>query len=108
MPQLFLSGWIIGTPGEGEMPFALPEGTTRVKITGKAQNSNDANGLIVNGEAVDGMAWVRWINLTDNDIPFDYSIEPLDGDKASTHFKKRPANGKEKRPNPVGPQRPKV
>ena len=87
MPQLFLDGWISMYPGDGEMTFQLPDGTTWASFSFSVRNPDDENhieftGTVVPESAVENapnVAVISWTNSHGSSIDVDYNIEPYEG-----------------------------
>lgn len=92
MPQLFLEGWITISPGEGQMRFHLPPGTTGANFEFTFHNPDEAAHATVTGSVVPesvyedpnapparNIALVMWTNNHYSPINVDYSIAPFSG-----------------------------
>lgn len=80
------------------MAFSVPDGTTEVTVTGKAQDPSKQDQLVISGsyDPDSDMAYVDWVNLGEEDISFDYKIEPKGGDgkKIKEKFRRDPKRPK--------------
>lgn len=96
MPQFFLKGWVVGTPGNNSMEFLLPDGTVDCRANFHVQDekqashisfgtqfvetennvSRDDNGQVIIDYALN-VARISWTNNSTDDIFFDYEIIPF-------------------------------